>query len=81
VATSPRGNVTVNFDINNGGIAGFGEFYRDGVQAGQTKGTMKLWFTFPGMNFRSATNVPIKISLVTQSGMESNEVVGTFSVQ
>ncbi|MBZ5594032.1 MAG: hypothetical protein LAP39_17465 [Acidobacteriia bacterium] len=76
-----RGNVRVNFDINNGGIAGFGEFDQAGVSPGQTKGTMKLSFTFFGATFRAATNVPIKISIVTQSGIESNEAVGTFSVQ
>jgi hypothetical protein len=41
---------------------------------------MKLSFTFVGMNFRKATNVPIKVSLENSLGTESNEVVGTFTV-
>jgi uncharacterized protein (TIGR03437 family) len=79
--SATRGDLIVNFDINNGGIAGFGEFDREGVTPGQTSGTMTISFLFFGSAFRAATDVPIVISLVNQAGVESNQAVGKFSVQ
>jgi uncharacterized protein (TIGR03437 family) len=81
----PSGGATtgtqhVNFDINNGDLKGFFTASPEGVQPGQTSGTMTLSFTFPG-SWRPAQNLPIVVSIVNSLGLESNEVVGTFSVQ
>jgi hypothetical protein len=81
----PSGGATtgtqhVNFDINNGDLKGFFTASPEGVQPGQTSGTMTLSFTFPG-SWRPAQNVPIVVSVVNSLGIESNEAVGTFSVQ
>ena len=79
--SATRGDIIANFDINNGGIAGYGEFNREGVSPGQTSGTMTLSFLFFGSAFRAATDVPIVVSLVNEAGVESNQAVGKFSVQ
>jgi hypothetical protein len=76
-----RGDILVNFDLNDGDLKGFGEFLREGVQPGQTSGTMTLSFTFPGSRFLPATNLPIVVSLENSLGIESNEATGTFSAQ
>jgi uncharacterized protein (TIGR03437 family) len=77
--SASRGGITVNFDIDNGGTKGLGEFDRSGVSPGQTSGTMTLTFMFVGTKFRNVTKVPIVVSLVNEAGVESNQAVGSLA--
>ncbi|MBI3697828.1 MAG: SBBP repeat-containing protein [Acidobacteria bacterium] len=79
--SATRDDLRINFDINNGGLKGFGNFSREGVTPGQTSGTMTLSFTFPGARFNPVSNAPIVVSLVNGIGIESNQATGLFSAQ